>query len=84
MNKPAVLTFSIAILAMGFGITAASAAQSRYANGDQYYHWANEADQYQRPNGLYASQTDFIRSLNGTPCGIECERRELGRWSGQH
>jgi hypothetical protein len=29
---------------------------------------------YQEPDGTYESYSDFIRDVNGTPCGIECTR----------
>jgi hypothetical protein len=27
---------------------------------------------YQQPDGTYDSLSDFTRSVNGTPCGIDC------------
>jgi hypothetical protein len=27
---------------------------------------------YQEPNGTYDSYSDYVRDVNGTPCGIEC------------
>jgi hypothetical protein len=33
------------------------------------------ADSYQAPDGTYYSLADEVRSLRGTPCGIECEKR---------
>lgn len=29
---------------------------------------------YQDPDGTYESYSDFIRDVNGTPCGVECMR----------
>jgi hypothetical protein len=29
---------------------------------------------YQDPDGTYESYSDFIRDVNGTPCGVECTR----------
>jgi hypothetical protein len=37
-------------------------------------------DQYQTPDGKYDSQVAFIRSLNGTPCGLQCSQRAAARW----
>jgi len=54
------------------GAATAHAAQVYYAQPYQRSLFSNQPDQYQGPHGHYASQTDFIRSLNGTPCGIEC------------
>ncbi len=28
--------------------------------------------QYQQPDGSYASVSDFVRDVNGTPCGLDC------------
>ncbi len=33
------------------------------------------ADSYQAPDGTYYSLADTVRSVEGTPCGIECETR---------
>jgi hypothetical protein len=30
---------------------------------------------YQGPDGTYGGPADFIRSVEGIPCGIECTRR---------
>lgn len=27
---------------------------------------------YQAPNGTYYSYSGYVRSVNGTPCGLEC------------
>ena len=35
---------------------------------------------YQGPDGAYDSQADFVRSINGTPCGQACTARSLQRW----
>ncbi len=35
---------------------------------------------YQGPDGSYDEASDFVRSLNGTPCGQECSARSLARW----
>jgi len=29
--------------------------------------------QYQQPDGTYNSLADFIRDVNGTPCGVDCD-----------
>jgi hypothetical protein len=36
---------------------------------------------YQAPGGSYDSPRDFIRDLEGTPCGIDCTQRAQERWS---
>jgi hypothetical protein len=36
---------------------------------------------YQGPHGHYADLADFTRSINGTPCGIECTRSHEELWA---
>ncbi len=36
---------------------------------------------YQGPDGTYASQSDFLGDLNGTPCDMNCTRAAQERWS---
>lgn len=33
-----------------------------------------QTSRYQEPDGTYDSFSDFIRDVNGTPCGVECSR----------
>lgn len=35
---------------------------------------------YQGPDGAYDEPADFVRSINGTPCGQACRARSLVRW----
>jgi len=35
---------------------------------------------YQNPDGSYRSYTDFYRSLEGVPCGIQCRRDAARAW----
>ncbi len=36
---------------------------------------------YQGPHGHYNSLSDFVRSINGIPCGMACTRAAQMRWS---
>ncbi len=73
-----VLPLSV-VLAGGFVISAANAAQvfyqPAYQNGGTF-----APDQYQGPHGRYGSQTGFIRSLEGIPCGFNCSARAAAHW----
>jgi hypothetical protein len=40
--------------------------------------------QYQGPRGHYDSLSDYTRSVGGTPCGMNCTRREQQRWARPH
>lgn len=35
---------------------------------------------YQGPDGTYNSYADYIRDLNGIPCGQNCSLRAQARW----
>jgi hypothetical protein len=37
---------------------------------------------YQGPDGSYDSVAAFSRDYEGVPCGMNCTRRALERWSG--
>lgn len=79
MSKAFVLALPLSFM-FGFGlISNANAAEIIYANGNVPWFTSGPIDQYQGPDGKYDSQTGFIRSLNGTPCGIECTRGEHAR-----
>jgi hypothetical protein len=67
------------MLAGGLAISAADAAQVFYPLA--YPYGASfSADQYTGPHGRYGSQTGFIRSLEGIPCGFNCSARAAVRW----
>lgn len=36
---------------------------------------------YQSPDGTYDSLADLVRDVRGTPCGVECTRAAMARWS---
>jgi hypothetical protein len=36
---------------------------------------------YQGPDGRYDSEADFVRDINGTPCGLQCTLEAQKRWS---
>lgn len=64
------LTATLMIAANSLIIPGAGWAQSNTA-----WNMGNVPTQYQTPSGSYPSQTDFIRDLNGVPCGIACSQR---------
>ena len=33
-----------------------------------------QSTHYQAPNGTYDSYSNLVKSVNGTPCGVECSR----------
>lgn len=43
-------------------------AQSRVFPNPQAF------SQYQNPDGSYRSLSDYVRDVEGTPCGMECTR----------
>jgi|GEM_PF-2979316 hypothetical protein len=75
MYKILVLALPLSVILTGAEISAVDAAQVYYAQPYYDGFLSYRPDQYQGPHGHYASQTDFIRSLNGTPCGIECTQK---------
>jgi hypothetical protein len=36
---------------------------------------------YQGPDGTYNSYADYIRDVNGTPCGQNCSLQAQARWA---
>ncbi len=77
MLKSLAFALPLSVIAAASLMPAAQAAQIYQP---AWYQSGMMPDQYQGPHGHYSSQSDFIRSLNGTPCGIECERRADARW----
>jgi hypothetical protein len=72
-SKLLVLLATAALLAAS---ATPSAAHPRYA---PRCHLTNpglvvQTSGYQEPNGTYDSYSDYVRDVNGTPCGIECTR----------
>ncbi|MGO9686089.1 MAG: hypothetical protein ACLPTZ_26550 [Beijerinckiaceae bacterium] len=71
--KPLILLAANAVLA-AFLAAPSHAQPSRYVQCRvtypglvlQKYH-------YQAPDGTYYSYSGYVRSVNGTPCGIECD-----------
>lgn len=72
----------LSALVFVFAASSANAEPNYYANGFQTTPGVPAAppDNYQGPGGHYDSPADFIRSLNGTPCGMECSERARLRW----
>jgi hypothetical protein len=54
--------------------TVSSTAQPRYAPRCRIVSpgLVVQTSRYQEPNGTYDSYSDYIRDVNGTPCGVEC------------
>ncbi|MGP0060732.1 MAG: hypothetical protein ACLPID_15740 [Beijerinckiaceae bacterium] len=84
MQSPLKLTLvAAAACLLGTATAVQSMAQSGPAvRADSYAvsqdrHYSN----YQAPDGSYDSPRDFIRDLEGTPCGIDCTQRAQQRWS---
>jgi hypothetical protein len=79
MKRTIAFALPLAAALTGGAISAANAAQIFYANPFQS-GIAIGFDQYQGPHGRYGSQTGFIRSLEGIPCGFDCSARAAARW----
>jgi hypothetical protein len=68
----------------------AAAVASIYASGanarKEHSNPQNTQDNYsgyESPRGYYANPADFIRSVEGTPCGIECTQQHEKTWGHQ-
>lgn len=66
--------------AMLFFIPAANSYAASFTDGTSQVAAASSYSIYQNPDGSYPSLSNFVRDLNGTPCGIECERDADQRW----
>jgi hypothetical protein len=75
MYKTLALSLPLSVALAGAALSNAEAAQVYYAQPYQDGFLSYRPSQYQGPHGHYASQSDFIRDLNGTPCGIECTQK---------
>jgi hypothetical protein len=66
------------LLASGAILAAAtpSSAQPRYAPRCRIVSpgLVLQTSSYKEPDGTYESYSDYIRDVNGTPCGVECSR----------
>lgn len=66
--------------AMLFFIHAANSTAAPFAADATASQAAASYSIYQNPDGSYPSLGNFVRDLNGTPCGIECEKEADQRW----
>jgi len=66
--------------AMLFFIHTANSTAAPLAADAPASHVAASYSIYQNPDGSYPSLGNFVRDLNGTPCGIECEKEADQRW----
>jgi hypothetical protein len=64
---------------LGVAATMPSMAQKRVVQADAYT--ARYYDPYQGPHGHYNSLSDYVRDVEGTPCGMNCERAAQERWA---
>ncbi len=78
MRSPLKLTFLAAAAGLLGTILAAPAIAQ--VSGPFFYE-GPVIRYYQAPDGSYASQSDFLSDINGTPCGVECTRAAQARWS---
>jgi len=65
---------------MLFFIHAANSTAAPFAADATASQAAASYSIYQNPDGSYPSLGNFVRDLNGTPCGIECEKDADRRW----
>ncbi len=78
MSKLVTLLLPLSLMLGGVALQGANAAQI-YPPA-WYSQTSMMPDQYQGPHGHYGSQTGFIRSLEGIPCGEACTARAAERW----
>jgi hypothetical protein len=64
---------------LGVVAAAPSMAQKRAVQTDAYA--ATYYTPYQGPHGHYNSLSDYVRDVEGTPCGMNCERDAQERWA---
>jgi hypothetical protein len=64
---------------LGVVATVPSMAQKRVVQADAYT--ATYYDAYQGPHGHYNSLSDYVRDVEGTPCGANCEHAAQERWA---
>ncbi len=83
MIMPRAIPLALAMAISGIGI--ADRTVSAQSIDPHLTHAGNAViptDPYQGPHGHYDNAADFVRSLNGTPCGQECAQRAQERWGG--
>ncbi|HLH12730.1 MAG TPA: hypothetical protein VKV77_12760 [Methylovirgula sp.] len=72
--KLKLLTLAVGVLLVGAAVPAQ--ARNFYCRTLPYGY-----SDYQGPNGTYDSLADLVRDVRGIPCGINCTRAAMMRWS---
>jgi hypothetical protein len=93
MHSQLKLAFAAAILCGTAAASPSSAESWNYVSPgyyDQPYYLSKRDycrayrgyyNSYQGPDGTYGSLADYVRSVRGIPCGIECTRDAQARWA---
>ena len=71
----------VTFVAVTAGLIGVAAAPSTMAQTVRTIPHAMSYDSYQYPQGQYNSVADFVRSIEGTPCGATCTREAQSRSS---
>jgi hypothetical protein len=71
----------VTLVAVTAGLIGVAVAPSTMAQSARAVPHAMSYDSYQYPQGQYNSAADFVRSINGTPCGETCTREAQSRSS---
>jgi hypothetical protein len=61
--------------------TAEASAAARDVKTDAFAQGSSKPDGNQNLDGSYPSLSDFVRDINGAPCGLNCERDANKRWA---
>jgi hypothetical protein len=70
----------ISLIAFTAILVGAAAAPSMAQPARAMFH-AIPYDSYQGPRGGYASLSDYVRDVEGIPCGTQCTLAAQQRWS---
>jgi hypothetical protein len=65
---------------MLFFIHAANSSAASFSTDATASQAAARYNIYQNPDGSYPSLSNFVRDIEGVPCGIECEKDADRRW----
>ncbi len=56
-------------------------AAPRSVEADAFAQEPSQPDGNQNLDGSYPSLSDFVRDINGAPCGLNCEHDANKRWA---
>jgi type IV secretory pathway VirB2 component (pilin) len=73
-------SLKIPLVAVAFAFAATVAAGPLSAQPARRPLQAIQQDSYQGPQTGYASFSDYIRSIEGIPCGVKCTLAAQQRW----